>query len=164
MHEDFYGWSLENINAGTVETKYTVEYVNDKKTWDKINYIDDHYCEIEPRKESWELYSKREFNNVSDALNFYLTWFVSDDCYFIQLWERIYVNGEMVLEQMVEPTSTTLYSMRMSIDRETANRMHKAEKQAEGIMKENKLLHDFIKFIKREAMLGAYIERCGGNL
>lgn len=164
MYKDFLGWSLENINAGTVETKYTVEYVNDKKTWDKINYIDDHYCEIEPRKESYELYSKREFNNVSEALNFYLTWFVSEDCYYIQLWEQIFVNGEMVLEQMMEPTSTTLFSMRTAINRETANRMYKAEKQAEEIMKENKLLYDFISFINREEMLDEYIKRYGGNL
>lgn len=32
MHENFYGWSLENVNKGTVETKYTVEYINDEKS------------------------------------------------------------------------------------------------------------------------------------
>jgi len=31
MYKDFWGWSLENINAGTVETKYIVEYINDDK-------------------------------------------------------------------------------------------------------------------------------------
>lgn len=31
MHKNFYGWSLENIHKGKVDTVYTVEYIDDKK-------------------------------------------------------------------------------------------------------------------------------------
>lgn len=114
MHENFYGWSLENINAGTVETKYTVEYINDKKTWEKFD-----------KTEDIELYSKREYDNISEALTFYMTWFISDQCYDIKLWEQVFVNGEMVLEQMIEPQGNVIYNMRTQIDRDMKDNLYK---------------------------------------
>lgn len=33
MHKDFWGWSLENVGKGTVETKYLIESITDEKTW-----------------------------------------------------------------------------------------------------------------------------------
>lgn len=33
MHEGFFGWSLENVSKGTVETKYIIESITDEKTW-----------------------------------------------------------------------------------------------------------------------------------
>lgn len=153
MHKDFLGWSLENINAGTVETKYTVEYINDKKTWEKFDRTGD-----------FELYSKREYNNISEAITFYLTWFVSDQCYDIKLWEKIFVNGEMVLEQPIEPQGCISYNIRMQIDRDMNNRMYIAERKVEEVEKTNKLLESFIKCIDKEGMLKEYILRLGKEI
>ena len=72
MYKDFIGWSLENIGKGTVETKYTVEYVNDKKVWDKFLQTEDI-----------ELFSKREYDNIAEALTFYLTWSVNENYFYI---------------------------------------------------------------------------------
>lgn len=147
MHKNFIGWSLENINAGTVETKYTVEYINDEKTWEKFN-----------KTEDIELYSKREYNNISDAITFYLTWFISDKCYDIKLWEQVFVNGEMVLEQPIEPQGCISCNMRMQIDRDMNNRMHQAENSVKEFEKQNNILMDFIKCIKGEDMLNEFIK------
>lgn len=145
MHKDFYGWSLENVGKGTVETKYTVEYINDKKTWDKMCYTVEHYCEIDPRKEPWEFYSKREYDNIAEALRFYMVGYVSEKFYDIKLWEEIYVNGEMVLEQMIEPECTTQCCMRESLNMEMENRMRNAEKMSVELKKENELYKGFLK-------------------
>lgn len=158
MHKDFCGWSLENINAGAVETKYIIEYVNNKKTWEKINYINDHYCELEPRQEVWELYSKREYNNISDALTFYMTWFISDKYYFIQLWEQIFVNGKMVLEQMIEPQGYVVNSMRIQIDKDMKDRLYSSESELVELRKRNDTLMAFIKRYHAEDMLKKFIE------
>lgn len=147
MHKDFLGWSLENINAGTVETKYTVEYINDKRTWEKFD-----------KTEDIELYTKREYDNISDAITFYLTWFVSDQCYDIKLWEQIFVNGEMVLEQPIEPQGCIGYNIRMQIDRDMNNRMHIAEEKAEEIQRANSLLMEFIRYMKQEDVLNEFIK------
>lgn len=153
MYKDFLGWSLENINAGTVETRYTIECILDEKTWKK-------FC----KTEDIELYSKREYDNISDALTFYLTWFVSDQCYDIKLWEQIFVNGKVVLEQPIEPQGCIGYNIRMQIDRDMNNRMYIAERKAEEVEKTNKLLESFIKYIGKEDMLKKYILRLGKEI
>lgn len=148
MYKGFYEWSLENINAGTVETKYTVEYVNDAKIWKKVLKTDD--C--------MEMYSKREYDNISDAITFYMTWFISDQCYDIKLWEQVFVNGEMVLEQMIEPKGNVINNMRTQIDRDMKESLHKAKNQVKQIETENNTLKDFIKHIHAEEMLSQYIQ------
>lgn len=149
MHKDFYGWSLENVGKGTVETKYTVEYINDKKMWDKMCHTVDHYCEIDPevRREPWEFYSRREYDNISEALCFYMVGYVNEKYYDIKLWEEIYVNGEMVLEQFIEPKSITQCCMRESLNLEMENRMRNAERMSDGLKKENELYKGFLKRI-----------------
>ncbi len=147
MHKDFWGWSLENINVGTVETKYEIEYINDNKTWEK-------FC----KTEDIGLYNKREYDNISEAISFYLTWFISDECYDIKLWEQIFINGEMVLEQMIEPENTLMYYLRMQVNRDMANEMYSAENRERELGKENNLLMDFIKYTKQENMLNEFMK------
>lgn len=145
MNKNFIGWSLENINAGTVETKYTVEYINDKKTWEKFD-----------KTEDIDLYSKREYDNISDAITFYLTWFISDQCYYIKLWEQIFVNGEMILEQSIDPNSILIDSMRWQIDKEMRNRIYQTENTIKEISEQNDLLLDFIKYTKQENLFDQF--------
>ena len=56
MHKNFYGWSLESVHEGTVDTKYTVEYINDSKIADELERSGDP-----------ALYNKREFDNADEA-------------------------------------------------------------------------------------------------
>lgn len=158
MHKDFWGWSLENNGSGTVETKYIVEYVDDSKTWERICFIDEHYSEIEPLQESWELYSKNEYDNVSEAMTFYMWKFVSDNCYDIKMLEQVFVNGEMVLEQPIEPKSTVMNSMRISVNREMEDRMHKAEMKVKELEEANCLYEEFINKYKAKEAFKHYIE------
>lgn len=134
MYKDFIGWSLENIGKGIVETKYIIEYINDERTWDKFLQIED-----------MNLYSKREYSNIADALTFYLTWLVNEKCFDIKMWQQIFVNGEMVLEEFIEPKGNVRYYMRNSINREMENRMRAAEKKSDQLKKENSLYRGFIK-------------------
>ncbi len=57
MYKDFIRWRLENIGRGTVETKYLIEYINDKKIWNKFL-----------RTENINLYNKRDCNNIAKVL------------------------------------------------------------------------------------------------
>lgn len=148
MHKNFLGWSLENISAGTVETKYIIECIRDEKTWKK-------FC----KTEDIDLYEKREYDNISEALTFYLTWFVSDQCYDIKLWEQVFVNEKMVLEQLIEPQGCVVNNMQRQIDRDMKERMYIAERKAEETKKENSILMEFIQYIKQEDMLNEFIKR-----
>ena len=150
MYKDFIGWSLENVEKGTVETKYIIEYVNDKKVWGRFL-----------RTEDIELFSKREYDNIAEALTFYLTWYVNENCFHIQLWEQIYVNGEMVLEEMIEPEESMKYHLRNSIDREMHDRVYKSEMKVVELEKANGLYRAFIKMLGQrfEDMFYEYVKQ-----
>ena len=150
MHKGFWGWSLENVGKGTVETKYIIEYINDKNTWDKFL-----------RTEDIELYSKREYDSIEKALTFYLTWYVNESSFDIKLWEYVYINGEMVLEQMIEPEGSMKHYLRQSIDREMRERLHQAERKTAELEKTNSLYEGFIKRMGKqfENVFNEYIKQ-----
>lgn len=164
MHKGFFGWSLENINKGKVETKYIIEYVNDIKIWEKICYIDEHYSEIEPRQESWELYSKKEYDNVSDALTFYMIMFISDNCFDIKWIEQIYINDEMILEQYIEPNSTIYNRMKDIINRDMNNNINEGKRKINDLEDTLKMYKSFVKAYNSEKLFDKYIkENFGGK-
>lgn len=139
MHKDFWGWSLENIGKGTVETKYIIESITDDKTWNKFL-----------KTEDLDLYTKKEYDNIENAMEYYLCWYVNENCYDIKLWEQIFVNGEMVLEQMIVPNSTCKSVMMQSIDREMKDRMKRAESKVEELERSNTLANGFIKAMGKQ--------------
>lgn len=139
MHKDFCGWSLENIGKGTVETKYVIESITDDKTWNKFL-----------KTEDLDLYTKKEYDNIENAMEYYLCWYVSENCYDIKLWEQIFVDGEMVLEQMIVPNSTCKSVMRRSIDRGMKDRMEQAESKVEELERSNTLANGFIKAMGKQ--------------
>lgn len=139
MHEGFFGWSLENVGKGTVETKYLIESITDEKTWNKFL-----------KTEDLDLYTKKEYDNIENAMEYYLCWYVNENCYDIKLLEQIFVNGEMVLEQMIVPNSTCKSVMMRSIDREMKDRMNKAESKVEELERSNTLANGFIKAMGKQ--------------
>lgn len=139
MHKDFWGWSLENIGKGTVETKYIIESITDDKTWNKFL-----------KTEDLDLYTKKEYDNIENAMEYYLCWYVNENCYDIKLLEQIFVNGEMVLEQMIVPNSTCKSVMMQSIDREMKDRMKRAESKVEELERSNTLANGFIKAMGKQ--------------
>lgn len=88
---------------------------------------------------------------------------MNDNCFDIKLWEQIFVNGDMVLEQMIEPESITKCSLRQSIDREMNNRMRQAEQRTEELEKVNALYHGFIKRMGKqfEDLFNEYVKMEG---
>lgn len=75
---------------------------------------------------------------------------MSENCYDLKMWEQIYVNGEMVLKQMIEPKSTCKSVMRHSIDREMKDRMKQAERKAEELEHSNELYKGFLKVMGKQ--------------
>lgn len=133
MHKNFCGWSLENVGKGTVNTKYTVEHISDPKVADELEQTGDP-----------SLYDKKEFDNIEKALTYYLRYFVDDKCIILNLWEEISVNGEVVLEQRIEPSGYAKNAIREVISREMKKRMETAEREAEELRKSNELYEKFI--------------------
>lgn len=133
MYDGFYGWSLETVEKGIVETKYQIEYISDKKTWEKFL-----------KTEDIELYSKKEYDNIGNALSFYMVHLINNKCFDIKMWEQIFVNGEMVLEQFIKPKSTTKYCMMEALDKEMRSRITRAETETQLLNEELSLYQNFV--------------------
>ena len=131
MYKDFFGYAKE---PDKTETKYIVESIRDEKIWNKF-----------VRTEDLDLYEKRAYDNIADALTFYLTWFVSDDCYDIKMWQQIIIDGEVILEEFIEPKRSVINNMRSQIDNDMKKRLHNIEKENAELKNTNNVMSKFIK-------------------
>ena len=84
------------MNTKNLRINYHIEIINDKKTWEKFLRVTENYKKygIEP----WELYTNKDFDTFEKALEYYMVWYVSDQCYDIKMWEQIFMDDEMVYE------------------------------------------------------------------
>lgn len=145
MYKDFFGYAKE---PDKTETKYIIESIRDKETWNKF-----------VRTEDLDLYEKRTYDNIADALTFYLTWFVSDNCYDIKMWQQIIIDGEVVIEEFVEPKRNITNNIRDQIDRDMKQHLHNLERENEEIKKTNEIMNNFIKAIGTEEMFKDFCKR-----
>ena len=60
------------------------------------------------------------------------------------------INGEMVLEQMIEPTGDFKYWMRYAVDDEMRRRVASAERRVEDLERSNGLYAGFIKAMGKQ--------------
>lgn len=152
MYKGFYGWSLENANKGIVETKYHIEYIVDEKIWEK-------FC----KTEDIALYTVKELDSMEKALEFFFSWFVDERCKDIKMWQEVYVNGEMILEQPMIPNDGLGFLMREHLNKEMNDRMHHAEVKFEALEKANKLCEEFINGIGADNMYKQFLKEAGNK-
>lgn len=142
MHKNFYGYQ-----KGNVETLYIVEYIDDPETWEKfLNVTDGYDGTIEP----WELYKKRTYNNVTEALTFYMVRYIQENTYDVKLYEEVRVNGETVLEQNIEPLATTKWYLRETINDNINRCNERLENENDLLVKENEEYRAFLKAMNAE--------------
>lgn len=107
MHKGFYGYQ-----RGNVETRYTVEYIDDEKSWKLFLKAQRTDNDIEP----WEVYKKRVYDNISEAISFFIIKYMHTSTYDIQMVEEISLDGEVILEQHIEPIPTFSYCLRKVVN------------------------------------------------
>ena len=136
MHKNFYGYE-----KGNVETRYNVEFIDDPETWKQFQKAQERSSTIDP----WEVFKKKDFDNISEAISFYMLKYMINSTYLIAMWEQIFYNGEMILENPIEPENTFAYRMRTIInsDLEKEN-MRLFDNNAE-LINELDLYKEFIK-------------------
>ena len=131
MYKNFIGFTKD---PDKTETKYEIELIRDKNTWEKFL-----------KTEDLDLYERKVVDNISDALTFYLTWFISDKCYDIKMWQQLIIDGEIIFEEFIEPTGYIINSIREQIDRDMKQRLHNLERENTELKKGNDIMNKFIK-------------------
>ena len=136
MHKNFYGY--EN---GNVKTHYEIEFIDDPKTWEQFQKAQERSSTIEP----WEVFKKKNFDNISEANSFYMLKYMHDSTYHIAMWEQIFYNGEMILENPIEPENTFAYRMRTIINSDLEKENMRLFKNNEALINELELYQKFLK-------------------
>lgn len=158
MYKDFIGWTKAPEKT---ETKYIIEYIGDDKTWNKFCHATDNYCSMPEGQREWEDFcTTREFDNISDALTFYMVIFIDYGFkYWVKMWQQIYVNDEMIFEEWIEPKGSVVNLMRERIDREMKTDLRKYANENEQLHKSNELMKGFIKMMNAKEMFDEYVKR-----
>lgn len=136
MHKNFYGYE-----KGNVETHYTIEFIDDPETWKQFQKAQERSSTIDP----WEVFKKKDFDNISEAISFYMLKYMLDSTYHIAMWEQIFYNGEMILENPIEPENTFAYSMRTNINSDLEKENTRLSDERDVLIKELVLYKEFIK-------------------
>ena len=148
------------MNKSNLRINYHIEIINDAKTWDK--FVKATESLNAPHSDApWELYTNRDFDSFEKALEYYMVWYVSNQCYDIKMWEQIFMDDEMIYEEYVEPYCTTRSEMRRIIDRDTYDRLRAYERTTEELEKANNLYKGFVKAMgeRVEKMFDDYVKQ-----
>lgn len=136
MHKNFYGYE-----KGNIETRYEIEFIDDPETWKQFQKAQERSSTIEP----WEVFKKKEFDNVSEAITFYMLKYMHDSTYHIAMWEQVFYNGEMILENPIEPENTFAYRMRTIINSDLKKENERLSNDNEVLGKELEMYKEFLK-------------------
>ena len=136
MHKNFYGYE-----KGNVETRYEIEFIDDPETWKQFQKAQERSSTIDP----WEVFKKKYFDNISEAISFYMLKYMLDSTYHIAMWEQIFYNGEMILENPIEPENTFAYRMRTIINSDLEKENMRLSESNEALIKELELYQKFLK-------------------
>ena len=94
--------------------------------------------------EPWEVFKKKEFDNVSEAITFYMLKYMHDSTYHIAMWEQVFYNGEMILENPIEPENTFAYRMRTTINSDLKKENERLSNDNEVLGKELEMYKEFL--------------------
>lgn len=121
-----------------IKTTYTVEYIDNQRDADYVNSgrID--------KGEPWERYKKKEFTDADKAFSLYMVMLVREDIYDVQLFESVYLNGELVREQYVEGVPTLRYSLKTAVNRLQEIRLDRLQDTNDTLSEEVKIYQSFI--------------------
>ena len=151
MKNSYLYWQKEGIKC---DIKYEMEYVDDKKVWDSICMGD---CGMNGKPEAWELYKKKEYDNMGEAMCAFVYYYLNDKIYDCKLWQRVYVDNEMIREDYVEPDSTFFYSLTQLVNRILSDKYYKNNSVIKQIESELKNYKDFIKRVHQEDLFNQYM-------
>lgn len=149
MYKNFIGYAKE---LEKTETKYVIEYIGDDTTWNKFCHTSENYNVIPNSQREWEDFcTTKEFDNIEEAFTFYMSVFIDYGFkYCVKMWQQIYFDGEMILEEWIEPKVCVVNLMRMRIDKEMQEDLRKFELENERLNDENTLMSGFIKAMGKQ--------------
>lgn len=135
-----------------VQEKYVVEFIHNPKDWEKV-CSGDHDA-------PWELYEKRTYENIDDAITFYMIQRFSETCFDVKLFETLSVNGEEICEKYIEPAATFAHNLRKTINKTTSATIDTLENRVDDLEKSLDLYRKFIERYNAEKLFDDFMKEC----
>lgn len=136
---DFVSYSNEKQ---IVNTKYLVEYIADERDWEKV------LSEIHPAP--WELYCKKSFEDIGQAISFYICRVFDNQTFDCKLFEQIELNDEIVREKYIELDNTIKYSIGTLLNKDRESKLKMQEQKISELLEELTAYQSFAKVYKIE--------------
>ena len=125
-------------NPNKWEAKYTVEYIDDPKVWDL--FCKDYY------ENGWEAYKVKEFDNASEAMEFYTICRVNRSrIYDCKLWMHIETPDGNWYEEFIDISGTHRNTINNLANREMNQRIDVLEKENKNLAEVNKKLVNYLQ-------------------
>lgn len=124
-------------NPNGFKVTYTIEYVDDKKTWEKI-------CNNEIL-DPWTVYKKKEFDNASEAMTLYAYWRCQDNIYDVKMWQKIETTEGKWYEEYIEFDTSFRYGMESRVNKEMRKENEELHKENSTLVEENTKLIAYLK-------------------
>lgn len=140
-------WQNDSVNLSTL---YTVEYITNASDWKKV-------CDSK-HPAPWELYQKKSYDSLDEALTFYLVRLFSSKTFDVKLFEQIQVNGVDVREAYIDPSDQVFDGIRSAIDMEMRNRLNDLETRVASQGEELAEYYSFISTCKLSHSFNRYRE------
>lgn len=119
-HEDY-----EN----RLETRYTVEYIDNEKDMDYVQS-----GKIDGGEPS-ERYKKRSYDCIDNAMSFYMVSLFNPKIFEAKFFEEILLDGEIIRESYIEPKSVIGNTLKRVINKSVHEDAYKANNKAEALEK-----------------------------
>lgn len=120
-----------------IDTRYTLEYIDNKKDFDYISSGKFN------RGEPWERYKKKAYSSLDEAMSYYVLYLFNPQIYDVKLFEEILIDGETVREAYIEPVSTFSWRLKKILNQD----LNRANGKIEDLEKVNSLNQGFIDFL-----------------
>lgn len=121
----YYGYRPEGKD---VKALYTIEYTRDRKVFDLMDTV----------KFRNDMLEKKQFDFLEDAISFWNTLYYDETVLHVMLFEQIFVDGELVLEQCKDMVLPTV------LDNISKQRVRQAEENLQMYKEENEKLKRFL--------------------
>lgn len=131
MQRGYIGYQKENSK---ISAKYEIEYIDNKKDLD-IVFGNKHPA-------PWELYKKKETDDLQTALNIFSILSMSEDKYDVKMWLYIYDGDEIIQECIVDNFEG--YALKALVNKQMNERIENFIITTEILEKENQLFKDYI--------------------
>ena len=151
MHKNFYGYQ-----SGKVETKYIIEYIDDEEIWNKFLNVtgSGYYGIVEP----WKLFTTKEYDNITEAINFFIVKGSHEKTYHIQMVENIYHNEELILENPVEFSNGLHTAMAMNVNEDLRKRLIRCSEECDNLHTIAKRYENFIQKYHAKEQFEEYLK------